>query len=131
VKRAILIVVLLVASQPLLVGVGVMAKWIIECSGGACAGTVRANAPFDSPRDLLLTALALTAPYLLAMLFAVAWLLIGRAAHRVGQRFPASANSQSAAESPAGVARERPARQRPVVATPLMEAIADGRATSP
>ena len=43
-KRTILIF-LLVVSQPLLMGVGVLTKWAIECGSGACVGTVRANSP--------------------------------------------------------------------------------------
>ena len=93
---------------------------------------MRANSPFESPRDHLLTALAVAAPYLLALLvMAVAWLLIGRPAHLVVQRFPASVNQQSVAENRAGVAHKRPTRQLPAVASPHMEAIADGRGTSP
>ena len=129
-KRTILIAALLVASQLLLLGAAVTAKWVVECRGGACAGSVRANFPFDSPRDLLLTALAVAAPYLLAMLVTVAWLLIGRAAHPVVQRFPASVNQQSVAENRAGVAHKRPARHVPAVVSSRIEAIADGRATS-
>ena len=78
-KRTILIAFLLVVSQPLLIGVGVLAKWAIECGGGACAGTVRANSPFGAPRDVLLTGLAAALPYLLVVFVAaVAWLLVGR-----------------------------------------------------
>jgi hypothetical protein len=119
VKRTFLIAALLVASQLLWLGTAVYAKWVVDCGGGACAGTVRANSPFDSPRDLLLTALAVAAPYLLAMVVvAVAWLLIGRAAHPVVPRFPASANQQAVAENRAGVAHTRPARQPRAVASP-------------
>jgi hypothetical protein len=79
VKRTILIAFLFVASQPLLIGVGVLAKWAIECGGGACAGTIRATSPFGSPRDVLLTGLAAALPYLLVVFVAaVAWLLAGR-----------------------------------------------------
>jgi hypothetical protein len=79
VKRTILILFLLVVSQPLLIGAGVLARWLIDCGSGACAGTVRAYSPFGSPRDVLLTALAAAAPYLLAVLVAaVTWLLAGR-----------------------------------------------------
>lgn len=78
-KRTILITALFVASQPLLVSAGVLVRWVIDCGDGACAGTVRANSPFDSPRDMLLTALAAALPYLLVMFVAVvAWLLAGQ-----------------------------------------------------
>jgi hypothetical protein len=79
VKRTILIVFLLVVSQPLLIGTGVLARWLIDCGSDACAGTVRATSPFGSPRDALLTALAAALPYLLVVFVAaVAWLLAGR-----------------------------------------------------
>ena len=78
-KRTILIAFLFIASQPLLIGAGVLAKWAIECGGGACAGTVRATSPFSAPRDVLLTGLAVALPYLLVVFVAaVAWLLAGR-----------------------------------------------------
>ena len=78
-KRTILIAFLFVVSQPLLIGVAVLAKWAIECGGGACTGTVRATSPFGAPRDVLLTALAVALPYLLVVFVAaVAWLLTGR-----------------------------------------------------
>ena len=80
-KRAIVIASLLVASQPLLIGVGILTKWVIECGGGACAGTVYAASPFGHPRDALLTALAVAAPNLLAALVAaVMWLLVDHTA---------------------------------------------------
>ena len=130
-KRPGLIAALLITAQPLLLGAAVYAKWVIECGSGACAGTVRANSPFDSPRDLLLTALAVAAPYLLTTLVvAVAWPLIGRSEHSVVQRFPTSANRQSEAETRAGVAQRCPARQLPAVISSHMEAIAHGRSTS-
>lgn len=78
-KRTLLIAFLFVVSQPLLTGVGVLARWVIECGGGDCAGTVRATSPFGAPRDVLLTALAVAMPYLLVVFGAtVAWLLAGR-----------------------------------------------------
>ena len=49
-KRTILIFALLVASQPLLMGVGVLTKWAIECGGGACVGTARAASPSVATR---------------------------------------------------------------------------------
>jgi hypothetical protein len=90
--RVFLTVCLLVASQPLLIGAGVLTKWAIKCAGEACAGTVRAIAPFGSPRDALLTALAATAPYLLAALVAtITWLLARcRTAHRAVELFAAA-----------------------------------------
>ena len=79
VKRTILIAFLFVVLQPLLTGAGILAKWALECGGGACAGTVRATSPFGAPRDVLLTALAVAMPYLLVVFIAaVAWLLAGR-----------------------------------------------------
>jgi hypothetical protein len=79
VKRIILTAFLFVASQPLLIGTVVFVRWLIDCGGGACAGTVRTNSPFGSPRDVLLTALAAAVPYLLVVFVAaVAWLLAGR-----------------------------------------------------
>jgi hypothetical protein len=79
VKRIILTAFLFIASQPLLIGAGVLAKWAIECGGGACVGTVRATSPFGMPRDVLLTGLAVVMPYLLVVFVAaVAWLLAGR-----------------------------------------------------
>ena len=65
--RVFLTICLLVASQPLLIGIGVLTKWAPACGGGACTGTVEAT---FSPRDALLTALAAAAPYLLAVLVA-------------------------------------------------------------
>ena len=91
-KRAILMIVLLVALQPLLLGGGVLATWVIECSGGVCAGTVRASSPFGPPRDVLLTGLTAAAPYLLAVLIAaVAWLFAtGTAAQPAAEPLPGS-----------------------------------------
>jgi hypothetical protein len=81
VKRTILIAFLLAASHPLLVGAGIQTEWTIECAGGTCAGTDRANPPLGPPRDMSLTALAVTAPFLLAMLVAVVgltWFAVAR-----------------------------------------------------
>jgi hypothetical protein len=73
----------LVVSQLLLIGTGVLARWLIDCGSDACAGTARAYSPFGSPRDVLLTARAAALPYLLAVFAAaVAWLLAGRAVAR-------------------------------------------------
>jgi hypothetical protein len=96
-KRTILMAFLLVASQPLLLGAGVLARWGIECGGGACAGTAYATSPFGPPRDVLLTALAVVAPYLLAVLVAgVTWLLTSRtAAQPAAEPFPASSALQA------------------------------------
>jgi hypothetical protein len=82
---------LLIAVEPLLIGAGVLAKWVIECGGGACVGTVRADSPLGTPRDLLLTAFVAAAPYLLGTaVVAGTWLLTGREARRsVGRPFPA------------------------------------------
>jgi hypothetical protein len=96
VKRTILIAFLFVVSQPLLIGAGVLVRWLIDCGGGACAGTVRAASPFDSPRDVLLTGLAAAAPYLLVVFVAaVAWLLAGRTlAQPAAEPVPASSSIQ-------------------------------------
>ncbi|MGH2615507.1 MAG: hypothetical protein ACRDJC_09735 [Thermomicrobiales bacterium] len=81
--RVFLTVGLLVASHLLLLGALVLGRWVIDCGGGACAGTVRAASPFTPPRDVILTALAIAAPYLLAALVvAVTWFVTGRAAAR-------------------------------------------------
>jgi hypothetical protein len=96
-KRTVLIAALLVASQQLLLGAAVYAKWVIDCGGGACAGTVRANSPFGPPRDALLTALAIAAPYLLIVLVAaVTWLLTSRTASQpAAESFSASSARQA------------------------------------
>ena len=114
-KRAILIVSLLVASQPLLIGAGVLAKWTVECGGGACAGTVHAASPFGTPRDVILTALAAAAPYLLVVLVAAGtWLLAGRgAAQSAGSPFPARpAHRLASASRPEGFAHDEDAGGR-------------------
>ena len=116
-KRTILIAILLVAVQPLLVGASILTKWAIECAGGACAGTVRASSPFGPPRDMLLTVLAVAAPYLLAVLIAaVMWLLTtltSRAATQpVAELLPASSARLAVDHALAGGTRERQGRQR-------------------
>jgi hypothetical protein len=116
-KRPILIAFLLAASQPLLVGGGILTKWTIECAGGACAGTVRASSPFGPPRDMLLTVLAVTAPYLLAVLVAaVMWLLTTltsqAATQPVAELSPASSARLAVDHALAGGTRERQGRQR-------------------
>jgi len=119
VKRAILIVVLFVTSQLLLLGAAVYAKWVVECKGGACAGTVRANSPFGPPGDALLTALAIAAPYLLAVLVAaVTWLLTSRTAAQPTEPFPASSPGLAVDHSLAGGTRERQGRRRNAAAFP-------------
>jgi len=92
---------LLVASQPLLVGSGILTKRTIECAGGACAGTVRASSPFGPPRDMLLTVQAVTAHYLLIVLVAaVTWLLTSRTASQSdAEPFSASSVLQAGVES--------------------------------
>ena len=119
-KRAILITSLLVASQPLLIGAGVLTRWAIECGGDTCAGTVRANSPFGPPRDLLLTALAVSAPFLLAVLVAaVTWLLVGRtAAQPAAEPFPAASDPQGMARELVGEVRGRPLRRWTTASTP-------------
>lgn len=89
--RVFLTAFLLIAVEPLLIGAGVLAKWAVECGGGACAGSVYAASPFGTPRDLILTAFVAAAPYLVAVLVAAgAWLLTGRTARRSAVRpFPA------------------------------------------
>ena len=96
-KRTVLIAALLVALQQLLLGAAIYAKWVIDCGGGACAGTVRADSPFGPPRDALLTALAIAAPYLLIMLIAAAtWLLTSRTASQpAAESFSASSARQA------------------------------------
>jgi len=104
---------LLVVSQPLLIGVGVLAKWAIECGGGTCAGTVWATSPFGAPRDVLLTALAVALPYLLVVFVAaVAWLLTGRTAAQPAEPFPASSLGLTVDHSLAGGTREGQGRRR-------------------
>jgi hypothetical protein len=74
--RVFLLAFLLVASQPLLLVTGLVAKWLVQCRGGDCAGTMHAASPFGSSRDVFLAALVLTAPHVLAVLIAgLAWLL--------------------------------------------------------
>jgi hypothetical protein len=135
VKRAILIVVLLVASQPLLVGASVVVKWVVECSGGACASTVRANSPFGSPRDMLLTMLAVAVPYLLAELVAaVTWLLTSRTAAQPAEPFPASSPGLAFDHSLAGGTRERQGRRRIAAAFPSVatnDSVPAARASRP
>jgi hypothetical protein len=108
VKRTILIAFLLVVSQLLLIGTGVLARWLIDCGSDACAGTARAYSPFGSPRDVLLTALAAALPYLLAVFAAaVAWLLAGRAVARpAAEPFAASSTVQAIDRTGAGGTRE-------------------------
>ena len=100
-KRTVLIAALLVASQQLLLGAAVYAKWVIDCGGGACAGTVRADSPFGPSRDALLTALAIAAPYLLIVLVAaMTWLLTSRTASQLAaEPFSASSARQAGVES--------------------------------
>jgi hypothetical protein len=122
-KRPILIAFLLAASQPLLVGGGILTKWTIECAGGACAGTVRASSPFGPPRDMLLTVLAVTAPYLLAVLVtAVMWLLTTltsqAATQPVAELSPASSARLAVDHALAGGTRERQGLQRIAAAFP-------------
>jgi hypothetical protein len=74
--RVFLIACLLVALQPVLFVTGIVAKWLIDCRGGSCAGAGDATSPIGSPRDVMLTALVLAAPHALAVLIAaMAWLL--------------------------------------------------------
>jgi hypothetical protein len=69
--------------EPLLFGVGIVAKWAVACGGDACAGTVHATSPFATPRDVNLTALVVAAPYPLAVLIAAGvWLLAMREARQ-------------------------------------------------
>ena len=118
-KRTIFIAFVLVVSQPLLVGAGVLVKWVIECGDGACASTVRANSPFGSPQDMLLTMLAVAAPYLLAVLVAaVTWLLTSRTAAQPAEPFPASSPGLAVDHSLAGETREGQGRRRIAAAFP-------------
>jgi hypothetical protein len=117
VKRAIVIASLLLASQPLLVGVGVLTKWVVECGGGACAGTVYAASPFGPPRDALLTAVAVAAPYLLAVLVAaVMWLLVDQTAAEPERAAP---DLQAMTRERGGEVRARPGRRWTAATTAL------------
>jgi hypothetical protein len=96
--RIVLIAFFLIASQPLLLVTGILTKWSIECRDGACAGTVYATSTFGSPRDLSLTALAITAPHLLVVLVAAAmWLLTSRASVQSAQEHRAAVPELSGA----------------------------------
>ena len=76
--RVLLAISLLAASQPLLVGIGVLIKEATAC-GAICVSAAHLGDLLGSPRDVLLTALAVAAPYLLAgLVTAVTWLLAGR-----------------------------------------------------
>jgi hypothetical protein len=114
--RVFLTVGLLVTSQLLLLGGIVLARWVVECGGGACAGTVRAASLLSSPRDVILTALVVAAPYLLAALVAaVTWLVTD---FRVSQPATAPvpvrpAQTFSSAPQPAGLAVAGDADLRP------------------
>ncbi len=99
----------LLASQPLLIVTGLLVKWAMAC-GGACAAT-----PFGSPRDIILTALAAAAPYLLALLVAaVTWLLASqRDAQPVVEPSPARHEQKgSPASWPAALAHATDAHER-------------------
>jgi hypothetical protein len=60
-KQPILTCALLIASQRLLIGTGVLAWSVIDC-GGARAGIVRTGFPVGSPQDKFLAAVA-AAPF--------------------------------------------------------------------
>jgi hypothetical protein len=76
VKRTTILALLALAAEPLLVGGAVLAKHAVDCGGGACAGTSRADSIFGPTPDALLTALVAAAPLLLAVLVATATLLL-------------------------------------------------------